>query len=112
MTMGIFELAREYPQMSVSVRLSDLLEAGEELARRVAADTEAMVAVRAAQVGDRLIPAGEAKAMLGNPDRSTLWRWSQKYNYLTPVKIGARNFYKASDIERIIHTHEMKRQTL
>ena len=105
--MDLLELAKTCPQMSVTVRLADLLEAGEELARRIAEEVEAGVAARAAEVGDRLVPAREAVVMLGNPDRSTLWRWSQKYGYLTPVKIGARNYYKASDIEKIIRKHEI-----
>lgn len=109
--MSLLELAEKYPSMSVTVRLADLLEAGEELARRIAAEMEMGVEVRAAQMCDRLIPAREAVAMLGNPDRSTLWRWTQKYGYLTPVKIGARNFYKASDIERIIKQNEIHRKS-
>lgn len=32
---------------------------------------------------------------------STLWRWD-KEKYLCPVKIGRKNFYKKSDIDKII----------
>lgn len=103
--MDLFELAKAAPQMSVTIRLDDLLTAGEELVRRTRAETEAAVAARAAEIGDRLIPAADAKAALGNPNRTTLWRWKTKYGYLTPVKIGARNYYKASDITRIIKLH-------
>lgn len=40
-----------------------------------------------------------AKAL--NVDASTLWRWA-KCGYLTPVKIGSKVLYRASDIERMI----------
>lgn len=30
----------------------------------------------------------------------TLWRWAQ-IKYLVPVKVGRKNFYKASDIEAL-----------
>ena len=91
--------------MSVTVRLDDLLTAGEQLAQRVKCDAERAASQRAAEVGDRLIPSSEARIMLGCPDKSTLYRWSVR-GYLTPVKIGTRNFYKAAEIESIIHSHE------
>lgn len=30
--------------------------------------------------------------------KPTLWRWA-KMNYLVPVKVGKKNFYKASDLD-------------
>lgn len=32
--------------------------------------------------------------------KPTLWRW-QKLNYLVPVKVGRKNFYKQSDIDAL-----------
>ena len=32
--------------------------------------------------------------------KPTLWRWAQ-IKYLVPVKVGRKNFYKASDIEAL-----------
>ena len=32
--------------------------------------------------------------------KPTLWRW-QKLNYLVPIKVGRKNFYKSSDIEKL-----------
>ena len=103
--MDLFELARQCPQMSVTVKLEDLLTAGEQIARRVKDDAEHAVSQRAAEVGDRLIPGREARIMLGSPDPATMYRWSRR-GYLTPVKIGTRNYYKAVEIEAIIRNHE------
>ena len=35
-----------------------------------------------------------------NVTKPTLWRWS-KLNYLVPVKVGKKNYYKSSDIESL-----------
>lgn len=35
-----------------------------------------------------------------NVTKPTLWRWS-KLNYLVPVKVGKKNYYKRSDIEAL-----------
>lgn len=40
-----------------------------------------------------------AKAL--NVTLSTLWRWA-KMGYLTPVKIGTKVLYKATDIDRML----------
>lgn len=40
-----------------------------------------------------------AKAL--NVTLTTLWRWA-KIGYLTPVKIGTKVLYKASDIDRML----------
>ncbi len=34
-------------------------------------------------------------------DPSTLWRWNKR-GYLCPVKVGVKNLYRESDINRII----------
>ena len=82
-------------------------EDAHHLARRIAEITEEAVSGRASELGERLIPAKEARAALGNPDPSTMYRWSV-LGYLTPVKIGVRNYYKASDLERIIRAHSIQ----
>lgn len=41
----------------------------------------------------------EVCKMLG-VTKPTLWRWAQ-IKYLVPVKVGRKNFYKASDIEAL-----------
>lgn len=46
-----------------------------------------------------------AKAL--NVDPSTLWRWA-KCGYLTPVKIGTKVLYRASDIDRMLNTQQPK----
>ena len=37
-------------------------------------------------------------------DNSTLWRWGRN-NYLPPFKVGGKNRYRMSDIQKLL-THE------
>ncbi len=46
-----------------------------------------------------LISAEEVLARL-KVSKSTLWRW-EKQQYLTPVKLGRKRYYRSSDIQRI-----------
>ena len=95
--------------MTVSIRLRDLLEANESLVRKVREECYSEIYRRERQVGDSLIPMKEARAMLGNPHPTTMWRWEQ-YGYLTKVKIGVKVFYRQSDIEAIIRKNEIHTQ--
>ncbi len=100
-------MARDYPEITVTIRLRDLLEANEALVRQVRTEAEREQARRDRQAGDHLIPKEEARRQLGSPDPSTLWRW-EKAGYITPVRIGVRVFYRESDIARIIKEKEQK----
>lgn len=92
-------MAREFPEMSVTIRLSDLLKANEALAMRVR--EEARREARALYE-DELVPKEDArKRLLGGVDPSTLWRW-EKAGYLAPVRIGTKVYYKRGDIARLV----------
>ena len=106
--MDLIAIAKEFPEMTVSIRLRDLLEANEELARRVLAEAERGNARREDVYEDTLITREEARVrLLGGVDPSTLWRW-EKRGYLCPVRIGANVFYRRSDIAAIIKRDETK----
>lgn len=49
--------------------------------------------------GGRLVSAVEVCKMLGIT-KATLWRWA-KLNYLVPVKVGRKNFYRKSDLDAL-----------
>jgi hypothetical protein len=97
--MDLIGMAREFPEMSVTIRLSDLLKANEALAMRVR--EEARREARAVY-DDELVPKEEArKRLLGGVDPSTLWRW-EKAGYLAPVRIGTKVYYRRGDIARLV----------
>lgn len=105
--MDLMAMAKEYPDLTVSIRLRDLLEANEALVRMVRSEAEREQARRDRQAGDHLIQKEEARRLLGGPDPSTLWRW-EKTGYLVPVKIGVKVFYRQSDLDAIIKAKEQK----
>ena len=105
--MDLMAMAKAFPELTVRIRLRDLLEANEELVRKVRTEAEREQARRDRQAGDHLIQKEEARRMLGGPDPSTLWRW-EKVGYLKPVRIGVKVFYRRSDIDAIIKSKEQK----
>ena len=105
--MDLMAMAKAFPELTVSIRLRDLLEANEELVRKVRAEAEREQARRDRLAGDHLIQKEEARRLLGGPDPSTLWRW-EKVGYLKPVRIGVKVFYRRSDIDAIIKSKEQK----
>lgn len=100
--MTLYDMARAYPEMSVTIKLGDLLKANEQLALKVRKDTERRMASKAQ--GCRLIPRNDVRDMLGVND-STLWRWEHTYDYLRPVRIGRSVYYRESDLQAIIEDH-------
>lgn len=98
----LLELAKSCPDLSVTVRLADLLEAGRCIVREAREEAAAEERARRAQYGDGLVPKEEARRLLGGPDPTTLWRW-EKRGYLAPVKIGDRVFYRESAISALIN---------
>lgn len=105
--MSLTEMARQFPDMSVNIRLADLLEANERLARQVRAEAEAELAARQQETRCRLIPKDELIAMLG-VDPSTLWRWENEYDYLKPVRFGRKVYYRETDVNAIIEAHSTR----
>ena len=101
-------MAKTFPDMSVTIRLGDLLKANEALARRVREEASRDREREREEHGDYLVAAEEARAMLGNPHPTTMWRW-EGAQYLHPVRIGGRKFYRSSELERIIKGHTVKK---
>lgn len=89
---SLVELARQCPDISLTVKAGDLLEAMRSLL---------MEAVpQAPGKEDRLLSREEAAEMCG-VDVSTLWRWDRD-GYLKPVKIGRSVRYHTSDVMAIL----------
>ena len=51
---------------------------------------------------ETLIPARAVRDRFGGISSMTLWRWVQKDILPEPTKINGRNYWNASDIERVI----------
>ena len=96
--MDLLELARMNPDITISIKVGDLINT----ARTIIADTRAeLEGTIASARADYLIPADTVVEML-SIDKSTLYRWA-KCGYLNPVKRGRRVFYKHSDVEPLLN---------
>ena len=97
MRTDLISLAKEVPNITVSVTLSDLFEFGEELVRTSKRQLEQILNDEAAE--KYLTPQKVAELL--DCDLSTIWR-HDKRGYLKPVFFGAKKRYKLSDIKKIL----------
>lgn len=97
--MDLLELARLNPEITVSIRVSDLLAAVRTIIAETRSELEQAVAK---EHTDFLIPRTDVADIL-NVDESTLYRWEKDYGYLFPVRRGSRVFYRNSDIQPILN---------
>lgn len=102
--MDLVSLAKQFPDMSVTIRLGDLLQANEALVRKVRTEVEEELEKRREEYGDTLVPKKDVQKMLG-VDPSTLWRW-EKAGYLTPVRIGVKVMYRKGELDRLVRSRE------
>lgn len=51
---------------------------------------------------EHLLPAKEARKRLGQISKMTEARWRRRGYLPEPIRIGPRNFYRESDIARLI----------
>ncbi|MGM9753259.1 MAG: helix-turn-helix transcriptional regulator [Candidatus Cryptobacteroides sp.] len=102
MKQDLIKLAEQYPGLTITVGLDDLLKAGRTLCSELydyIAETREQSAP-AAQPAEDLLTQTDVMEKLG-VSRSTLWRWSQ-IGYLTPVKVGVSVRYRSSEVESLI----------
>ena len=102
MKHDLIELAEQYPGLTISVSLDDLLSAGrtlaDELLGSIVQTHDKLPAP--AKEDDEFLTKEETRKKLG-VSVTTLWRWAQD-GYLTPVKVGVQVRYRLSDINAIL----------
>lgn len=98
---SIAEIARECPQVSITIQASALLEFGRQLVAdtMAAARREEADRIKEAEA-DALITDEDARALFG-VNASTLWRW-RKRGYLEGIPVGGRIKYRKADCQRIL----------
>lgn len=100
MEVTILELAAQCPDLMISVKASDLLEAGrkikEELLEELKADR-----LEASVPDDEVLLSREETMEKFKVSSATVWRWSKK-GYLVPVKVGSLTRYRLSDIKSLL----------
>ena len=92
----LLEIAEAYPDMTINIKLSDLLDSFRTIVEEIDERHQQELPVKE---DDKLITREDAMQQLG-VSGSTLWRWA-KVKYLSPVKIGVMVRYHQSDIDEL-----------
>lgn len=91
-------LANEYPELTINIKLSDLLESNRLLIKETRDQLEQQIT----KANEESYPTvDEVVSMLG-VSKTTLWRWA-KMKYLNPIEIGGKRRYKMSDVKNLLN---------
>lgn len=90
-------LARECPDLQVTIKLGELIEANRELVRETKRELEQQIADANAET----YPSRQKVMEILDVSEPTLWRWA-KIGYLVPVDCGGKKRYKMSDVKKIL----------
>lgn len=96
-TLDLIALAENCPGTTISVKLSDLLEAGRSFKEELLRDLNASQLTSRREDDDDCITREEVMRRL-KVSSATLWRW-KKCGYLVPVQLGSFDRYRVADIE-------------
>lgn len=100
MEVDIIRLATQCPDITISVKASDLLEAGRTIAEDIISALKDTESAKPITQEDSFLSREETMTKLG-VSSATLWRW-KKCGYLVPVQLGSMDRYRLSDINGII----------
>lgn len=94
---NIYELANQYPELTINVKLSDLLECNRQLIK----ETKDELTQQIAEANEESYPTVDEVVSILGVSKTTLWRWN-KINYLNTVEVGGKRRYKMSDVKRLL----------
>ena len=97
MNYDLIELAKRCPDLTIAVRLSDLVEANRGLIEETKRELEHSLE---ASKSETYLTREKVMEML-EVSPTTLWRW-EKCGYLIPISIGSKRRYRHSDILKIL----------
>lgn len=94
---NLVQVAQQCPDMTIAVKLNDLVEFGNILISNVKSELEQTIADQNAET---YLSSNKVMEMIGI-STTTLWRW-QNTGYLVPINVGGKRRYRKSDVMRII----------
>ena len=94
---NLVQVAQQCPDMTIAVKLHDLVEFGNILISNVKSELEQTIADQRAET---YLSIEKVMDILG-VCRGTLWRW-QKVGYLVPINVGGKRRYRMSDVNNIL----------
>jgi transcriptional regulator with PAS, ATPase and Fis domain len=97
MIKDLISIAKEYPNLNITVSAGELIEAVEYCVNKTRKDFEQQIT----DANTETYPSPDQVAKILGVDKSTLWRW-RKQGYLVPIEVGGKRRYRMSDIKRIL----------
>lgn len=94
------ELARTCPDVTISVKASDLIEAGRTIKDELLQELNAFQPEEKVPENEQLLSREETMEKF-KISSATIWRW-KKCGYLVPVKVGSMDRYRLSDVNAIL----------
>lgn len=97
MEYDLIQLAKECPGLTVSIKLTDLVEANKELIEETKRNLQQTLEDAKSEEylsREKVIEWLEVSA-------TTLWRW-EKCGYLIHIAVGNKKKYRMSDIQKIL----------
>ena len=98
--LDLITLSEQFPGLTVSVSLEDLLTAGRKLNAEILEELKAD-RLEASVPDDEVLLSREETMEKFKVSGATIWRWSKK-GYLVPVKVGSLTRYRLSDIKALL----------
>lgn len=100
MEVDIIELATQCPDLTISVKASDLLSAGRKIKEELLEELKTERPEPQVPEDEVLLSREETMEKF-RISSATIWRW-KKNGYLIPVKVGSMDRYRLSDINAIL----------
>lgn len=100
MEASLLELARTCPDVTISVKASDLIEAGRTIKEELLQELNALQPEDRVPESEQLLSREETMEKF-KISSATIWRW-KKCGYLVPVKVGSMDRYRLSDVNAIL----------
>ena len=97
-SVNLLEVAKQFPDMSITIRLEDLMEANRSLLAELLEQESLEREKRSKE--ETYLTRDQVMDML-NISPTTLCRW-MKQKYLVPIEIGAKRLYLRSEVERLL----------
>jgi len=97
MATDLIMLAKECPNLTVSIKLSELVEANNLLIQETKRELEQLITDQ----NTESYPSRDKVMEILGVSAATLWRWD-KMGYLSPLNVGGKRRYRMSDVRRIL----------
>lgn len=100
MEANIIELAKNCPDLTISVKASDIIQAGRAIKEELLEELRLVSREENQSENERLLSREETMDKF-KISSATIWRW-KKNGYLVPIKVGTMDRYRLSDINSIL----------